>query len=128
MNKSIKFLLGAIIAVISFARLDAQNYVVDELFGDSVIVSQISLNDDKTAESPGEIAFYLQPGDTVTVTRILEGNSYPAITVKGKSGGNGGGQSSGTQHAWIDQDGGRHTNQVDADEANKRIAERKANS
>lgn len=86
MKRSIKFLLCAIVTAVSFAPLDAQNYVVDELFGDSVMVNQIHLNDDKTTESPGEIAFYLQPGDTVTVTRILEGNSYPAITVKGKSG------------------------------------------
>lgn len=78
--------LSAIIATAMPTPAIAQNYVVDNLFGDSVRVEKIIYNDDKTAEWPGETAFYLQPGDTVTVTRILAGNSYPAITVKGKSG------------------------------------------
>lgn len=69
-----------------YASAGAQNYVVDNLFGDSVLVSKIFISEDKTVESPGETAFYVQPGDTVTVTRILKGNSYPAVTIKGKSG------------------------------------------
>lgn len=73
-------------AAVTWTPSGAQNYVVDNLFGDSVRVNEIIINDDKTAESPGETAFFLQQGDTVTVTRILQGNSYPAITVKGKSG------------------------------------------
>lgn len=86
MKQSFKFLLAAIIMAALWTTAGAQRYVVDNLFGDSVRVDRIVFNDDKTAELPGETAFYLQPGDTVTVTRILKGNSYPAITVKGKSG------------------------------------------
>lgn len=39
-----------------------------------------------------------------------------------------GGNSGGTQSYWIDAEGGRHTSQFAAEESNKRIAERKANS
>lgn len=87
MKKTLGILiLSAVIATILSTPAIAQNYVVDNLFGDSVRVDKILLKDDKTAELPGETAFYLHPGDTVTVTRILKGNSYPAITVKGASG------------------------------------------
>lgn len=43
----------------------------------------------------------------------------------GSSGSGGGGGGSQTTY-WVDEDGGRHTNAVDAEAANKRIAERKA--
>lgn len=86
MNQSFKILLAAVMAMVVWTTAGAQNYVVDNLFGDSVRVYKILITDDKTSEWPGETEFYLQSGDTVTVTRILKGNSYPAITVKGKSG------------------------------------------
>lgn len=79
-------LLSAIIATILSTPAIAQNYVVDNLFGDSVRVYNILIKDDKTSEWPGRPAFYLQSGDTVTVTRILKGHHSPAIAVKGKSG------------------------------------------
>lgn len=45
----------------------------------------------------------------------------------GSDSGSGGGGGSTTSAVWIDEEGGRHTNSVDAEAANKRIAERKAN-
>lgn len=87
MKKSfVIFILSTIFATVLSVPVRAQNYVIDNLFGDSVRVNKILFNDSKTAESPGETVFYLQPGDTVTITRILKGNSYPAITLKGMSG------------------------------------------
>lgn len=86
MIKTLRILLFCILMTAICSPIGAQNYVVDNLFGDSIRVCEIIFNKDKTAESPGKTLFYLQPGDTVTVTRILMDNSYPAVTIKGENG------------------------------------------
>lgn len=86
MEKKFRILLSIIFAIVMCVPAAAQNYVVDNIYGDSVLVTNIALSEDKTSEIQDGTAFYLQCGDTVTVTRILKGNSYPAITIKGKRG------------------------------------------
>lgn len=83
MKKGFRILLVVIFAVITCVQMRAQNYVIDNLFGDAENVYTIAHDENDTVEYPGELAFQLYPGDTVTVTRLLRGNSYRAIRVKG---------------------------------------------
>lgn len=85
MERTLKIVFCVTLAFVCCLPVQAQKYFIDDIYGDSVRVSEIILSADKTSETPGVTAFYLQPGDTVTVTRILKGNSYPAIRIAGKS-------------------------------------------
>ncbi len=83
MERAFRVVLCVIFAAVSVVSVRAQKYIVDDIYGDSVRVYKIVQSADKSKENPGATAFYLQPGDTVTVTRILKGNSYPAIKTGG---------------------------------------------
>ncbi len=85
MKKAFRITFCVILAFVCCSPIRAQKYIIDDIYGDSVMVNKIIPSADKTSEVPGAAAFYLQPGDTVTVTRILKGNHYPAILTKGKS-------------------------------------------
>ncbi len=85
MKRTLKIVFSVTLAFVCCLPVRAQKYIIDDIYCDSVMVSEIVLNADKTAEIPGTVAFYLHCGDTVTVTRILNGNSYPAIRINGKS-------------------------------------------
>lgn len=85
MERTLKIVFCVTLAFVCCLPVRAQKYIIDDIYCDSVMVNEIVLDADKTSESPGNIAFYLHRGDTVTVTRILNGNSYPAIRIAGKS-------------------------------------------
>ncbi len=58
---------------------EAQKYVLDDNFEDSVYVFDIKVEKESKTENVGNAAFKLPLGDTVTVIRKLEGNEYYAV-------------------------------------------------
>lgn len=85
MKKILQLLLCGILTVVLSAPARAQKYVVDDNFADSVSVRHISFSKDGNSEQLDKEAFKLPMGETVTVERLLKGQTaYGLIKVNGK--------------------------------------------
>lgn len=85
MKKILQLLLCGILTVVLSAPARAQKYVVDDNFADSVSVRHISFSKDGKSEQLDKEAFKLPMGETVTVERLLKGQTaYGLIKVNGK--------------------------------------------
>ncbi len=85
MKKILQLLLCGILTVVLSAPARAQIYVVDDNFADSVSVYNITLSKDGKYEQLAQEAFKLPMGETVTVERLLKGQTaYGLIKVNGK--------------------------------------------
>ena len=85
MKKILQLLLCGILTVVFSAPAMAQKYVVDDNFADSVSVHHISFSKDGNYEQLDKEAFKLPMGETVTVERLLKGQTaYGLIKMNGK--------------------------------------------
>lgn len=77
------FLIIILMGIASLAN--AQIYVTDDNFADSVGVYQITVSEDGKCEYLGEEAFKLPMGETVKIERLLEGQpQYALVIIDGK--------------------------------------------
>lgn len=85
MKNLLQLLLWGILTVVIPAQARAQKYIIDDNFADSVSVCNITLSKDGKYEMLDKEALKLPMGETVTVERLLKGQTaYGLIKVDGK--------------------------------------------